>query len=155
MSQPDPDPTPQNPYLPGTPQAGPPAGPSGHPPHPFPAAPASGPVVPGSPWPVAGPYAGAPVPWGPGPVPWSPPPEHPQATTALVLGVVAIMGFLPTGPFAWVIGGRARRAIDADPARWGGRGLATAGYVLGIVTTVMLALLVGVIALTVGVAVGD
>jgi len=154
MSQPDPDPTPQNPYLPPAPQSQPHA--DTQPLHPFPAAPAPGPAVPGAPWsaPVGGPYAGALSPWGHGAVPWSPPPEHPQATTALVLGVVAVMGFFPTGPFAWVIGGRARRAIDADPARWGGRGLATAGYVLGIVTTVMMALFVGFIALAVALSAG-
>jgi len=62
------------------------------------------------------------------------------------------MGFLPTGPFAWVIGARARKAIDADPTRYGGRGLATAGYALGIVTSIMLVLVVGLFAL--GIAVG-
>ncbi|MEP9363707.1 DUF4190 domain-containing protein [Nocardioides sp. CN2-186] len=75
---------------------------------------------------------------------------HPRATRALWLGVVGLIGsplFLPLflGPFAWVAGARARREIASDPQRWGGRDLATAGMVVGIVDTVLLAitLLVG------------
>lgn len=80
---------------------------------------------------------------------WAPPPsplvpQHPRATTALVLGIVSIVGafvcVLPilVAPFAWVIGGRATRDIDAQPGRWRGRELAEAGRVLGIVGTCLL-----------------
>jgi hypothetical protein len=71
---------------------------------------------------------------------------HPQANTALILGVVALAGtFLcgvlcVLGPFAWSMGARVRREIDAEPQRWSGRSEATAGYVLGIVTTILMVL---------------
>ena len=70
---------------------------------------------------------------------------HPRATRALWLGVVGLIAsplFLPLflGPFAWAAGARARREIAADPARWTGSDLATAGMVVGIVDTVLLAL---------------
>ncbi len=72
-------------------------------------------------------------------------PDHPQVSTAFVLGLVALVGGflcgLPilAGPFAWVAGARARKAIDQDP-RYGGREKATAGMVMGIVATSLLAL---------------
>ena len=72
--------------------------------------------------------------------------DHPKATTALVLGLVGILGgltcYLPLalGPWAWVIGRRAVKEIDADPQRFGGRSQAMTGYVLGIVCTVLLVL---------------
>lgn len=104
----------------------------------------------------AAPYGAAPygqLPYGAGMTP------HPQANTAMILGIVAIAGTfvcgLPIllGPFAWAIGAKARREIDADPQRWGGRSEATAGYVLGIVTTVLLMLVVLVFVLLIGLAV--
>jgi Domain of unknown function (DUF4190) len=72
--------------------------------------------------------------------------DHPKATTALVLGLVGILGgltcYLPLllGPWAWAVGRRAVREIDADPQRFGGRSQAMTGYVLGIVCTVLLVL---------------
>jgi hypothetical protein len=72
-------------------------------------------------------------------------PDHPQATTALVLGLVALAGgfvcLLPilVGPFAWVVGARVRREIDQDQ-RYAGRDRATAGMVMGIVASGLLAL---------------
>ena len=77
--------------------------------------------------------------------------DHPKATTALVLGLVGIVGgltcYLPLvlGPWAWVIGRRAVKEIDADPRRFGGRSQAMTGYVLGIISTVLLVL--GILAL--------
>ena len=91
---------------------------------------------------------------GPGQAPygWAPKqPEHPSATTAMVLGIVGLVGVLLCGgltlvvsPFAWVIGGRALREIDSEPGRYGGREMASAGRVMGIVGTGLLAL--GVVA---------
>jgi hypothetical protein len=74
-------------------------------------------------------------------------PRNSRATTALVVGIVALGGAalcLPAlaGPFAWVLGARARREIDAQPGRWTNRAEATAGMVMGIVTTVALVLVV-------------
>ncbi len=74
-------------------------------------------------------------------------PEHPRATTSLVLGIVGIVMCQVAAPFALVIGRSTLREIDASGGRLGGRGSAQAGYVLGIVGTVMLGL--GVLSLLV------
>lgn len=70
-------------------------------------------------------------------------PDHPQATTALVLGILGLVLCQVIAPFAWVMGKRAVDEIDASQGRLGGRGPAQAGYVLGIVGTALLA--VGVV----------
>ncbi len=87
------------------------------------------------------------APEGPaGPVPAPVLPDHPEAAKALVLGLISMVGtftcLLPMllGPYAWVVGRRVVRAIDAEPQRWGGRPQASAGQVMGVVTTVMLGL---------------
>ncbi len=61
---------------------------------------------------------------------------HPQATVAMVLGIVGLVVCPLVGIAGLVLGGRARREIDADPVRYNGRGMATAGYVLGILSIV-------------------
>jgi hypothetical protein len=81
-------------------------------------------------------------------------PEHPQVATAFVLGLVSLIGgfacVLPivAGPFAWAMGARARKEIDASLGHYGGREKATAAMVMGMVATgfLALALLVVVIA---------
>ncbi|MGW0246026.1 hypothetical protein ACWDYH_05235 [Nocardia goodfellowii] len=116
--------------------------------------------------PYPGPYHGYP--------PYVRPPQHPQANTAMVLGIVALVGtfmcplLVVLGPFAWVLGKRAMDEIDdsagalgsptpsaappavplgsptpsaAPPAvPLGGRGNAQAGYICGIIATVLLSL---------------
>jgi uncharacterized membrane protein YjgN (DUF898 family) len=67
-----------------------------------------------------------------------PPPNHPQATTALVLGILGVVVCGLIAPFAWNIGGTAVREIDASGGAWGGRTEANAGRILGIVGTVLL-----------------
>ena len=77
-------------------------------------------------------------------------PENSQATTALILGVVGVVSgpagfFLPfvgflglLSPFAWYVGRKEMKAIDAglrDPAF---RTNAKVGMILGIVGTVLL-----------------
>jgi len=75
-------------------------------------------------------------------------PNHPQATTALVLGLVGLIGGCLCGlpllvaPFAWAIGARARREIAASHGQLGGAGNAQAGFVMGIIGTVLLVLAV-------------
>lgn len=75
-----------------------------------------------------------------------PPPSHPKATTAMVLGIIAVAGglacYLPlfVAPFAWVTGARAVREIDASGGALGGRSEANTGKILGIVGSVFLAL---------------
>jgi hypothetical protein len=66
------------------------------------------------------------------------PPKHPQSTTAMVLGILglAVCGIL--APFAWSIGSKTVREIDANPAAYSGRGEANAGKIMGIVGSVIL-----------------
>ncbi len=64
----------------------------------------------------------------------------------MVLGIIGLVGGFLTGigflaaPFAWAIGGRAVREIDASPESYSGRDQAKAGQILGIIGTVMLIL---------------
>jgi hypothetical protein len=73
-------------------------------------------------------------------------PDHPRATAAFAVGLVSVIGavfVLPAalGPLACYLGISARRAIEREPHQWGGHGQATAGVVLGIVSSAILALL--------------
>ncbi|MFD5175359.1 DUF4190 domain-containing protein [Nocardia sp. NPDC058379] len=87
---------------------------------------------------------------------YGPPPDHPQATTALILGILglALCGIL--APFAWAKGRSVLGEIDASQGRVGGRSQAYAGYIMGIVGTAVLAvgLLVTVASVVVFVLVG-
>ena len=66
--------------------------------------------------------------------------DHPKATTALILGILSVVLCSVLGPFAWRIGKRAVDEIDASGGRLTGRGSANAGYILGIIGTVLLVL---------------
>ena len=77
------------------------------------------------------------------------PASHPQATTAFVLGLLGLVLCPPVGIAGLVMGGRVRREIDASGGQWGGRGLATAGWVLGIISVI----LVGLYVIFIGIAV--
>lgn len=80
-------------------------------------------------YPPPGSYPQAPVQYAP---------DHPKATTVLILGILGVVLCQVLGPFAWVMGKRTMNEIDASQGRVGGRGAAQAGYVLGIVGTVLL-----------------
>jgi hypothetical protein len=74
-------------------------------------------------------------------------PDHPSATTAMVLGLIGLIGtFVACGitvflcPFAWRIGARAKREIDESNGALGGRDKAMVGYVTGIIGTVLMIL---------------
>jgi len=72
-------------------------------------------------------------------------PKHPQATLAMVLGIIGLTGLMCyvtafVAPFAWWIGAKAVKEIDAEPGRYGGRGEAMAGKIMGIIGTVLLIL---------------
>ena len=90
--------------------------------------------------PPQNPYGGSPYQaYGTGPagVPvWAP--EHPQASTVLILGILGISVCQVCAPFAWVVGSRVRKEIDANPAQYGGRSQVQIGYVLGIVGSALL-----------------
>lgn len=86
------------------------------------------------------------------------PPNHPQSTTALVLGLVGLVGGcicglpLVVAPFAWVVGAKVKREIAASNGQLGGVGNAQAGFIMGIIGTVLLVL--GLIALALVIAAG-
>jgi len=61
-----------------------------------------------------------------------------KATTALVLGILGFVCCQLCAPFAWYIGGREVKAIKAGASPAAGQGFAMAGYVLGIIGTVLL-----------------
>ncbi len=72
-------------------------------------------------------------------------PKHPQATLAMVLGIVGLTGIFcyitaVVAPFAWWIGAKATREINAEPGRYSGQGEASAGKIMGIIGTVLLIL---------------
>lgn len=79
---------------------------------------------------------------------WASPPDHPRSTLALVFGLIGLIGGFTTcfgfvfAPFAWAIGAKAVKEIDAAPGQYSGRGNAQAGKVLGIIGTVLLVIAV-------------
>ena len=75
---------------------------------------------------------------------YQPPRDHPQATTILVLGIVGLVLCGLAGPFAWVMGGKARKEIQASNGQIGGLQQVTIGWVLGIIASALLIL--GVVA---------
>ncbi len=100
--------------------------------------------------PYQNPYGAPPYPpyqVGPGGVPYGPPPEHPQATTVLILGILSFAVCQVLGIVAWVMGARVKREIDASNGAYGGRSNANLGMILGIVAT---CLVVGIALLVLG-----
>jgi hypothetical protein len=74
------------------------------------------------------------------------PQDHPQATLALVLGLVGVVGAfviclpLLVAPFAWGVGRSALKDIRASQGQLGGESQARAGMILGMVGTGLLVL---------------
>ena len=74
------------------------------------------------------------------------PRPHPEASKVITLGLVGVVGgmacYLPffVAPFAWLIGNRVVREIDASGGQLGGRSEAQTGKILGIIGTCLLAL---------------
>jgi len=64
-------------------------------------------------------------------------PEHPSAVASLVLGILGLMVLPILAPIAWVIGGRGRREMRQYPGRWAPSGSLTAGWVMGIIGTLV------------------
>jgi len=80
------------------------------------------------------PQYGAPQP----PYGGAPAPNHPRATLILILGILSIPCCgLFTGIPAIILGRTALSEIDANPGQYGGRGQVNAGYICGIVGTVL------------------
>jgi phage tail sheath protein FI len=55
-----------------------------------------------------------------------------------VLGILSLVACQLCGPFAWSMGNRAKRAIDAEPGRYSNASNVTVGRILGIVASVLL-----------------
>jgi hypothetical protein len=70
----------------------------------------------------------------------TPVPNASGAVAALVLGILGLIFCPLCAPIAWMLGRTAEREIDAAGGSLGGRGLATAGKITGIVGTVLLVL---------------
>ena len=68
------------------------------------------------------------------------PPDHPQTTTILILGICGLVLCQILGPFAWSMGNKAIREIDASGGQVGGRDTVNVGRILGIVATALLVL---------------
>jgi len=83
--------------------------------------------------------------YGPG-YPMGPRPDHPQATTSMVLGILGLVLCTVIAPFAWRMGRTTLAEIDASGGQLGGRGQAQAGYVCGLIGTVLLGISVAVLA---------
>lgn len=71
--------------------------------------------------------------------------EHPSATTSLVFGILGLVLFPPLAPVAWAMAARGKREAALQPGRYRTSGSLQAGYVLGVIGTVVLALIVLVI----------
>jgi hypothetical protein len=82
-----------------------------------------------------------------------PPAQVPGAVAALVLGVLSIVLCPLCGPFAWSLGRKGELAADASGGALSGRGLASAGKVLGMIGTFFLLLLI--VFLVVSISVGS
>lgn len=72
------------------------------------------------------------------------PPEHPQATTVMTLGIVGLVTiffcFPVISPVAWYLGNKARREMSANPGAWSDSGKLTAGITMGVIGTVLASL---------------
>lgn len=132
---------------------------------PYAASPVPQPPYPQPPYPQAGyPQAVYPPPGYPQPGwPVYGPPEHPRTNLAFIFGLVGGPGaFMTCGltlllsPFAWYFAAQVRREMAAAPGRWNpDTSKATAGLVLGIIGTVLLALALVGIAILIAVAIAD
>jgi hypothetical protein len=83
--------------------------------------------------------------------------EHPNSVLSMVLGIIGVFVFPLLGPVAWYLAAKGRRELAAFPGRWRPSGMLTAGFVLGIIGTVFLALgamfmlfFIGIVAMAAG-----
>ena len=70
----------------------------------------------------------------------TPAPNASGAVASLVLGILGLIFCPLCAPIAWGLGRGAEREIDASGGALGGRGLATAGKIIGIIGTTLLGL---------------
>lgn len=99
---------------------------------------------PGSYGPPQGPYGGGYPPHGYGP---PRPPDHPEAITVLVLGILSVVVCPLIGPFAWSKGNHAMEEINASGGAIGGYNMVQAGRICGIVGSAIVGFYVAVMLL--------
>lgn len=147
---------PDNPFTSPSGSASQPSGP-GYVPPPAPpptmSSPPYGPPLPGQP-PGQPPGQAWGAGWTPAYGPMAPGQDHQGANQAMVLGIVAMICLASSffccvtlpgvfcAPVAWVKGAKAKREIDANPGVYGNRGQAVAGVTMGIIGSIVGALLV-------------
>jgi uncharacterized membrane protein YjgN (DUF898 family) len=81
-------------------------------------------------------------------------PDHPEAVTVLVLGILGLVVCGLCAPIAWVKGNRVVAEIDASHGQLGGRGTANAGRICGMVGTLVMVvgLAFGLVVLVIAIA---
>jgi hypothetical protein len=84
-----------------------------------------------------------------------PPRDHPKAQTAMILGILGLVCCSILAIPAYVIGNNAVNEIDASGGQLGGRGMANAGKIMGIIGMVLLALSVLYVIVVFGIAAGS
>jgi hypothetical protein len=73
-----------------------------------------------------------------------------------VLGILSLVCCGVLGPFAWVMGNGARKEMTARPdVYWGNRGNVTAGWICGIIGSVILLLTVAYFVIVFAVVAGS
>ena len=72
---------------------------------------------------------------------------HPQSTMILIFGILSLVGISILGPFAWYMGNKALKEIDANPAAYSDRNNVNIGKILGMIGSILLAL--GIVAIVV------
>ena len=86
-------------------------------------------------------------------------PNHGGALAAMIVGIVSLVlacGYgvgLLGSPVALWLGRKSMKEIDASQGRLGGRGMAQAGFILGIVGTVLLVLFLVALAIIIPIAI--
>lgn len=73
---------------------------------------------------------------------------HPDTSTIFVLGLLGLTGSVIFGACAWYFGNRLLAKYDAEPGRWGRRGWAEAGRIMGIIGTAISVFVIVTVAIT-------
>ncbi len=77
-----------------------------------------------------------------------------NAILALVFGIIGFIAFPPLGIAAWILGAREKATIARGQSSEAGKGIATAGWILGIVDTVLLIIGILIAILVIALALG-
>jgi len=88
-----------------------------------------------------------------GPGYYGPPPQtHPNGTTIMVLGILSLVVCGILGPFAWSMGNKALKEIDASGYVYENRGMVQAGRICGIISTCIMGAIIGIYVIIFGFA---